>query len=220
METTALTYPATNTAPGATEKKTTLNSDYETFLRMLTVQMKNQDPLNPVDSAEFSLQLATFSALEQQVLTNDLLKELTAGIGSNNLQGMAGILGSDVLVAEGAQFAGSPVTVYPRINPDADDARLVISDSDGTVVANQKLDPKIDRIEWTGAKDDGTLLPQGVYTFRTESLKRGAQIDTQNALTFATVNEARKKGDTVILVLDTGAEIDIGAIEGMRAPTN
>ena len=50
-----------------------LASDFETFLTMLSVQMQNQDPLNPTDSTEFASQLAQFSTVEQQTLTNTLL---------------------------------------------------------------------------------------------------------------------------------------------------
>ena len=49
-----------------------ISSDFNTFLRMLTVQMQNQDPLNPIDSADYAVQLATFSGVEQQVRTNQL----------------------------------------------------------------------------------------------------------------------------------------------------
>jgi len=53
-----------------TTTRTEISSDFETFLRMLTVQMQNQDPLNPVDSSDYAVQLATFSSVEQQVQTN------------------------------------------------------------------------------------------------------------------------------------------------------
>lgn len=56
-----------------------LSSDFETFLKMLTTQMENQDPLNPVDSAEFAMQLATFSGVEQQIRTNDILADMVGG---------------------------------------------------------------------------------------------------------------------------------------------
>ena len=59
---------ARSTADGAeTGGNSALSSDFETFLRMLTTQLQNQDPLNPVDSADFAVQLATFSSVEQQV---------------------------------------------------------------------------------------------------------------------------------------------------------
>jgi hypothetical protein len=86
------TAPATATAPQLSEDtpKATLGSDFETFLKMLTTQMKNQDPLNPVESSEYAVQLATFSSVEQQVLTNDLLTRL---IGQSHRAGFG--LGRD-----------------------------------------------------------------------------------------------------------------------------
>lgn len=74
-------------APSATPpaNATALSSDFETFLKMLTVQMQNQDPLNPIDSTEYAMQLATFSSVEQQVLTNDLLRQMMGGQGAQLL---------------------------------------------------------------------------------------------------------------------------------------
>ncbi len=63
-----------------------ISSDFDTFLKMLKVQMENQDPLNPTDSSEYAQQLATFSGVEQAVLTNDLL---TALMVQMNTTGMA-----------------------------------------------------------------------------------------------------------------------------------
>jgi flagellar basal-body rod modification protein FlgD len=60
-------------APADNGSGAKISSDFETFLKMLTVQMQNQDPLNPVDSSDYATQLATFSGVEQQVQTNDLL---------------------------------------------------------------------------------------------------------------------------------------------------
>ena len=54
-----------------------LSSDFETFLQMLTAQARYQDPLEPIDSSEYASQLAQFSMVEQQVLSNDLLTSLT-----------------------------------------------------------------------------------------------------------------------------------------------
>ena len=64
--------PPTNTADKL------ISSDFNTFLKMLTTQLKNQDPLNPMDNSEYAVQLATFSGVEQQVKTNTLLESLGA----------------------------------------------------------------------------------------------------------------------------------------------
>ena len=77
--------PATQQAAGnaaatasSASPDSVISSDFETFLKMLTTQLQNQDPLDPVKSEDFAVQLATFSGVEQQVLTNDLLESLGA----------------------------------------------------------------------------------------------------------------------------------------------
>jgi flagellar basal-body rod modification protein FlgD len=63
---TATTATATTSQTQTKTASSGLSSDFETFLKMLTTQLKNQDPMNPVDSADYAVQLATFSSVEQQ----------------------------------------------------------------------------------------------------------------------------------------------------------
>ncbi len=76
-----MTVTATNTTPTTTPTGTTgtsssdsaatsLSSNFDTFLKLLTTQMQNQDPLNPMDSAQFTQQLVQFSGVEQSIKTN------------------------------------------------------------------------------------------------------------------------------------------------------
>ena len=51
-------------------------ADFETFLKILTAQIQNQDPINPIDSSDYATQLATFSSVEQQVLANSHLEKI------------------------------------------------------------------------------------------------------------------------------------------------
>ena len=73
----------------------TISSDFNTFLRMLTVQMQNQDPLNPIDSADYAVQLATFSGVEQQVRTNQLLADMQGKFSQLGMAEMAGWIGKE-----------------------------------------------------------------------------------------------------------------------------
>jgi len=115
------------TTPAADE----ISSDFETFLRMLTVQMQNQDPLNPVDSSDYAVQLATFSGVEQAVLTNDLLKSLTAQMNSSGLAGMANWVGKEARAAAPAFFDGNPVTITPKPSAIAERVEVVVRNESG-----------------------------------------------------------------------------------------
>ncbi len=63
---------STTRSRGEASADKAVTSDYETFLRMLTTQLQNQDPMNPMESDDFAMQLATFSGVEQQVKTNEI----------------------------------------------------------------------------------------------------------------------------------------------------
>ena len=75
--------------------KQQISADFETFLRMLAVQMENQDPLNPVDSSDYATQLATFSGVEQAVRSNDLLTNLSAQMNLSGMGEMAAWVGKE-----------------------------------------------------------------------------------------------------------------------------
>src|SRR4051812_43519004 len=76
---------AAATAPGgdtSTLGRARLAENFDTFLSLLTAQLKNQDPLSPLDSNQFTQQLTQMTGVEQQLLTNDLLKKLISNTGS------------------------------------------------------------------------------------------------------------------------------------------
>lgn len=110
-----------STADAATN--TVLNSDFEMFLQMLTAQAEYQDPLEPMDSSEYAAQLAQFSMVEQQVLTNDLMQEMLAALGTSDMTSAANWIGMDALVQGPVSYTGTPVTIAP--NPPVDRKSVV-----------------------------------------------------------------------------------------------
>ena len=95
MAMTARQTGGATTTGSATSGSAFASSDFETFLKMLTTQIKNQDPLNPMEGTEFAVQLATFSGVEQQVQTNTLLQQMLSN-GTNGLGELSGWIGRDV----------------------------------------------------------------------------------------------------------------------------
>ncbi len=195
-----------------------LSSDFETFLRMLTVQMKNQDPLNPVDSSDYAVQLATFSSVEQQVLTNDLLRALGDQMGGGNLGQLASWVGMQALARAPVAFDGSPIHLRPEYAADADTAALVVRNSSGTIITREPLSLGQEAATWDGLDDTGTPFPKGVYTFEIESYQNGTLTDTQQASAYSRIEEARMEGDTIMLRLSDGTEMESTLIAGVRTP--
>lgn len=200
------------------DAKATLSSDFDTFLKMLTVQVQNQDPLNPVDSTDYATQLATFSSVEQQVLTNDLLTAMTSALGGNAMQELSGWIGMDALVQAPVGFQGDPIAIRPAIAEGADAAVLIVRNSNGDVIQKFDLDPEQEEVFWSGTDDTGAVLPFGTYRFDVQSFQLEEVIDTQQAQAFTRIEEVRKDGESVILRLAGGAETGPDQVDGLRAP--
>ncbi len=212
---------AAATARAATPAKTgnpkgALNSDFDTFLKMLTVQMKNQDPTAPMKSADFAVQLATFSGVEQQVKTNDLLASLAGQSGTNGMAQLAGWVGMDARAPAPAQFDGSPVTIFPHPAANADQATLVVTDATGAQVQRLPIAVSNDPVTWAGVNDSGTPFASGSYSFAIESFSGDNSLGSTPADTYSTIREARVENGTSVLVLDSGAIVAPDQITALR----
>lgn len=195
-----------------------ISSDFETFLKMLTAQMENQDPLNPVDSTAFATQLATFSGVEQQVRTNELLTALGAQMGAMSVSQLAGWVGMSARADMPVNFDGQPVTITARPDDLADAAELVVRDRSGTELQRAPIDAKRQDMEWAGVSATGAPLPSGAYTLSVDSYAQGELIASEPVFVHARIVEARNENGRPILVMDTGQTVDSADIVGLREP--
>ena len=193
-----------------------LSSDFETFLRMLTTQMQNQDPLNPIESSDFAVQLATFSGVEQQVRTNQLLEGLAGQMNMDGLSQLAGWVGMEARVAAPAQFGGAPVTLYPQPAAAAQEAVLVVRDAQGAVVERAPVPVSSEPLTWAGAGADGTPRPSGLYSFELESYAGGDLVSTTPVELYSRITEARSAQGASVLILAGGVEVSPAEVQALR----
>lgn len=217
---TATTAPRTTQQPAAatpTASKT-ISSDFETFLKMLTTQLQNQDPLNPLESTDFAVQLATFSGVEQQVRTNDLLAAQIQQMSGSGMAQLAGWVGTEVRTDAPAYFGGAPVTLYPTVARGADEAALVVRDSAGQVVMRAALPLSDEPIAWAGVRPNGSPLPAGTYSFEVESRAGGEFMGTSVPQHYAVVREVRSENGVPQLVTAGGTTIGVNDVIAVRRP--
>ncbi len=193
-----------------------LSSDFETFLKMLTVQMENQDPLNPTDSTEYAQQLATFSGVEQAVLTNELLSSLMLQMTTTGMAQMADWVGKEARAAVPAQFDGTPITIAPTPAAIADKVELVVYDSSGDEVQRTVIPKSADPYEWDGLQADGTPFPHGQYEFHVESSANDDVVLSEVADIYARVTEVRSENGESILVLFGGINVLASDVSALR----
>lgn len=193
-----------------------INSDFETFLKMLTAQMKHQDPLNPVDSTQFATQLATFSSVEQQVRTNELLTALGAQMGALSVSQLSGWVGMIARAEMPVHFDGEPVTISTPAADLADRAELVVRDESGTEIQRLPIDPGRQELDWAGVSDSGAPLPAGIYELSVDSYAADELIASDGVFVHARIVEARNENGRPILVMEGGQEVAAGNIVGLR----
>jgi len=192
-------------------------TDFETFLTLLTTQLQNQDPLAPMESTQFVAQLANFSAVEQQVKTNDLLEGLVSTLGGESATALASWIGNAVPTDAPVLFDGAPVDILAVAASDADGADVRVINEAGQTVRRMSLTDASAVLTWDGTDDAGNPAPIGTYSFLVDSFQGGQRIDRQPATTYATVIEARRDpGGGTSLLLENGATLDASAVISIR----
>jgi len=166
----------TNTAvqTGATTAgRSALVSNFETFLSLLTAQLKNQDPLSPMDSTDFTAQLTQMAGVEQQLLTNDLLQALV-NQSAGGLDGAVQYIGKEVVAAGSAvKLDGGDATWSYELATNAANVQLQVKDATGAVVWSGPAPTGTEGIHdftWDGIGNDGVQRADGgVYSLSVAS---------------------------------------------------
>ena len=213
--TSAITTPtaAASNAKGTGSK---ISTDFDTFLKMMTTQLKNQDPLNPIDSSDYAVQLATFSGVEQQTKTNQLLESLQTQFGMMGMAQMAGWVGREARVASPVWVEGNAVPLSPNPATGADRTVLVVTNTNGDVVNRQDIRVSTDPLNWTPVDMEDNALPAGKYKFQLESYTGDDKIATTDVEVYAPVTAVRGGTNGTSIVIEGGIEVPVALVTALR----
>ena len=154
---------------GSTQSAATqqLTGNFDTFLQLLTTQLQNQDPLNPMDSNQFTQQLVEFSQVEQQINTNSNLQSLISLTGANAGAGAVSYLGKDVTITNGnAALTDGAATWNYTLGANSASTQLSVTNAAGQVVytGSGSTTSGSNTFNWNGEDNNGNQLPDGTYT--------------------------------------------------------
>ena len=213
---------------GLTEA-TTDQMGRDEFLKLLMAQLEHQDPMSPMENHEFVAQLATFSGLEQQILSNQRLQELQlAQMSASNAQ-LAGFIGKEI-TASGEQIAldgdgASPIGI--QLDAPADTVKITVKDSNGEVVYSGErtsLSAGQHQITWPGTDESGNPLPAGTYDVEVSATGAGGTPVGASAIVAGVVTGVTfENGYPELLVGDLRVQpaqiLSIGAGDASTAPS-
>lgn len=192
----SLTSIGVNTTADINTTTTTTGStalDKDSFLLLLTTQLQNQDPTEPMSNQEFVAQLAQFSQLEElQTVSSQLDSLYLVNLSMNNAS-MANLLGQDV-VARSDTFHHTSGSEDIHFNATSETASttLTITNADGTVVFNGDIGAQVageGSYTWDGKDQDGQLVADGDYTFSISATSSNGSDVTVESLIQGTIDQ-------------------------------
>jgi len=219
---TASAPPATPAAQNSgTVGKARLAESFDTFISLLTTQMKNQDPLSPLDSNQFTQQLVQMTGVEQQLFTNDLLQKLVSNTGSG-ISTAVSLIGKQVrATSPDAALTGGKADWHYKLNQGAADVKIEVVDSHGKVVKTVAPTDNVageHAFTWNGKDASGAQLPNGgVYTLRvTAKDDAGAKLPTTTYVDGLVTGVEQVDGKTLITL--NGAKIPWETVTSINQP--
>ncbi|MDO9472960.1 MAG: flagellar hook assembly protein FlgD [Caulobacter sp.] len=185
--------------------RNSLADSKETFLALLTTQLKNQDPLSPLDSNEFTAQIVQMTGVEQQLLTNDLLAMLV-GMNDGGLAGSVNLIGKTVTAATNQATLKDGQSAWTfDLGRAATSVKYEVLNSAGQTVfsrTDQAVGAGERAFEWDGKTTQGTQLPNGgTYSLKiTATGSSGETINTNIYTTGVASAVETLNGQTVVSI--------------------
>ncbi len=152
-----------------TTKSDSIYSDYETFLKILTTQLQNQDPTEPASVSEFTAQLVQYAEVEQQIKSNDKLDSILSALNSNGITPLMSYVGAYVEAPSNGKLVvqnGQAILAY-TLDEAALSSTIYVKNSSGNVIATLTgtTQEGLNRLVWDGLLDSGAQASDGTYSF-------------------------------------------------------
>ena len=215
------------TTIGSTYAETSLNTTStndlgrEDFLTLLVAQLENQDPLNPLESTEFTSQLAQYSSLEQLFNVNQNLELINSGQEETSKLQALDFIGKEI-VAEGENLLleQDEISIGSFKLDEEADCSVLITDANGYYVREMSLgylEPGSHDFEWNGLDDSGNIQEAGIYRFEVTAVTEDGETLSVNQLITGKITGVDLEGDSPILYMG-GIPISLSQVVDISSP--
>src|SRR5688500_14747492 len=177
------------------------------FLKLLVTQMKNQDPLNPLDNAQVTTQLAQISTVNGVERLNSAIRAISDSFAAGQSLQAAGMIGREVLVPGSTlQLAGGAAQFGVELTQPVDEVKVRIHDATGREIQVMNLGPQAAgslELIWDGKTSDGSQAADGNYSISVAAQRGDQKVEVQ-ALDAATVQGVSQGNQ--------GVQLDVGPL--------
>lgn len=203
------------TATGATKKDAVAESQ-DRFLKLLVTQMKNQDPLNPMDNAQVTSQMAQLSTVSGIDKLNSTLQALSNSMIASQSMQAASMIGHVVMVpGNQVDLMNGKGNAALSLDKPADSVNVAITDSAGNVVRNMQLGSQSSGdvpFQWDGLDDAGKPLVDGNYKFSATAVLGGVK-SSATTMSYGLVNSVMQGTQGATLNVGQMGEVSLSSVK-------
>ncbi|MEE4015413.1 flagellar hook capping FlgD N-terminal domain-containing protein [Roseibium sp. FZY0029] len=211
---------AASSQSGSATSQAGLIADYELFLSILTTQIQNQDPLDPLDSAEYTNQLVQYSSVEQAIKQNQNLEEIIASLTSSQSMGYVSYIGNEVTAdASTTTLSGSKASWSYSLEEDAT-GEFEIRNSAGSIVYSGEIELAAGdgTFYWGGQTDSGQQAVDGLYTISFDMKDASSRPETVRTTVSGIVDSVDWSSGEAVLKVGS-QEFPVSSVVSVARPT-
>lgn len=188
------------------------------FLNLLLKQLSYQDPMNPMDSTQFTTQLSQFSSLEELTNINSTLSDVLAFQQSMQNASVANLIGKTVKVDGNSTQLSDKAEMNYELSADASAVDISIYDGSGKLVRTANIGARpagSQSYTWDGKDSFGNTLPQGSYSFDIGARDISGNPVPSRSIASGTVTEVLFERGLTYIKLNGGAKINLSEIKSI-----
>jgi flagellar basal-body rod modification protein FlgD len=197
-----------------------IGADFNLFLKLLTAQMQNQDPLDPMDTSEYTQQLVQFSQVEQSIQQSGTLKDILAKLATQDMAQASSFIGREVRFDTPiAGLGDAPATWSYTTASKPASLTATVTDASGKVVHTETLTPEdAARYSWDGKLASGDKAPNGTYTLSLKAKDAAGKDITAVINSIGTVKDVVSTDGTNVMLGVNGARFPLASMVAISAP--
>jgi flagellar basal-body rod modification protein FlgD len=223
-----ISAPSTNTSSSSTSTGSmgsgsgaTLAGNFQTFLTLLTTQLQNQNPLDPLDTNQFTQQLVQFAQVEQQLKQNDQLKSLIDLQKTSQATQALNLVGATVVVDGTSAAYKDGMATWTLTTPKDVRATVSVVNASGQTVysGTYNLNAGNHNFVWDGKGNDGVQWPEGTYKVSIKAVDADGQAVTMSADSKGVIDSVDLTSTPPLLIIN-GESITLDQIKRVVRPTS
>src|SRR6478672_6757498 len=200
--------------------RTTIANNFDTFLQLLTTQLKNQNPLDPLDTNQFTQQLVEFSGVEQQLKTNDFLSSLVQANANTTNSNAVNYIGKTVTASGVRSELVNNKAQWNFTIADAANVTVNIKDANGNTVYTEQgaMQAGSGTFTWDGKDNQGNTKPAGTYTISMQAVTGEGKTINVSTETTGTVTGVDFTGSEPVLPVGN-TRLNLSGVTSVRTPS-